>query len=298
MNNQKSNQNSNTNTLPIVASSKRTGGLAEFLDSLNNYYSISALLEKYNIEDKEGFYNQIESDAFIYEMNKFDNHSIHKKVFDNFFSSEILSIEEKEKVNNSIRNAFGKVLDLLLVNIEAKFINMEIEMVDEKDLNDNKITYAWKYTKGFRQELEKNGVTGSLEMFYRCYKALPRKLSHLLEDVKMGGDITCGVFCENYSKISNRPGLMEEKMNVQLRNIVLKHANQVLDMYSMDMSFNKIQKRLTRECIKANEIPPTVKRLDRSLGAESRFNLVPNLLPIKTIKKVLEGADIKLSLVG
>lgn len=285
------NPNSNSNTLPIVASSKRTVGMPDFFDNMNNYYSVPALLAKYNIEDKEDFYNQIESDAFIYEMNKFNNQSIHKKVFDNFFSGETLSIEEEEKVNSSISNAFRKVLDFLIVNIETKFINMELEIIDEMDMNNNKMKYAWKYTEGFREELEKIGETDSSEIFYKCYKVLPRKLRHLLDGVKLKGDITWGMYYDNYSIVRNRPGLMEKKLNVQLRNVVLKHADQVLDMYSTDMSLHKIQKRLTRECIKAKEIPPMVNRLDRSLGAKSKFSLVPTLLPIKTIKKVLVGAD-------
>ena len=55
------------------------------------------------------------------------------------------------------------------------------------------------------------------------------------------------------------------------------------------MSFGKIQKTLTEECIEQNIIPKTIERYDRKANSKSRIIEVTTLLPISSIKKVISG---------
>ena len=307
MNNQlqNSNQNSNTNTLPIVASSKQPVEqickkyVLNLMENMDNYYSVPNLVSIYGVQNPVTFKGMIESNAFMYTISAYEKRTqILDELFNDYFGGHELSNDEDRKIKKSIERALDKKMNVVSNNIENDFTKMEFDILNPDELSKNKLTYMILLLKDFRDDLKVSGVTNDNDVLYRCYKCLPFNLRRLMEGVELHKGVRYGTFFKYYAELSNNPGILVRKVDKQLRDAVWNHADRVLGMRSIGLSLSKIQKQLTRECIQANEIPKNVTRHDRAKGAKSVYVSVPTLLPIKTIKKVLERADNKLFLIG
>ena len=126
----------------------------------------------------------------------------------------------------------------------------------------------------------------------RSYEYYPFNISNILNEVNYGKN-KVKILIPSIKKIMEKSNQI--KFNDKLlHNTVENQKDKIINMRNNGMSFGKIQKTLTEECIEQNIIPKTIERYDRKANSKSRIIEVTTLLPISSIKKVIsEGLKTK-----
>lgn len=125
------------------------------------------------------------------------------------------------------------------------------------------------------------------EKLYHLSLNYSENLLEQFSDITLNGDVNVLNYINTYLKIPKEVGRVEQKTNNTLREVVRDLSSRIVEMYQWGLSYNRIQKTLTKECIEMGRIPSKVTRLSRLKKSLGNIIEVDTLLPISEIKKVI-----------
>jgi hypothetical protein len=131
-----------------------------------------------------------------------------------------------------------------------------------------------------------------IDRLYHLSQNYSDNLMKYFSDIMITESDKFSSFVKKYEKLPDNIGKLEMLINRQLRQVVRDLRSRIIEMYQWDMSYNKIQKKLTQECIDQGRIPSQVTRLSRAKQSSGNIVKVDTLLPINEIKKVISDSQL------
>jgi len=192
-------------------------------------------------------------------------------------------------------------IDWQFKSIEAKLLEIELKAKNTDDSLNSKLRYVLGKFKDYRTYLTKSNrirVNNEYDFFYELYIYFRYPIRKLVDECRLDGILgkrkTSPILYKNFAKYypkhkKKKPS--EKSINKTLRKQVIKMSDRVIELHNQGFSNNKIQKTITKECIKKGTIQKTIQRKSRKSGDSNKIVEVPCLLPLSAIKKVINGRN-------
>lgn len=176
---------------------------------------------------------------------------------------------------------------------QAKIAMLDLIKKIKNEMPDQELLALREVLKIQILHLEKYGIDvgvyydNYLDKFYHLSLNYPDDLLKHFSNIPVLNDMNFSEYVNKHAKIPKNIGELEKRTNHNLRQVVRDLRNRVVEMYQWNLSYNKIQKTLTQECIDQGRIPAQVTRLSRAQQSIGVIIQADTLLPISEIKKVI-----------
>jgi hypothetical protein len=257
----------------------------------NNPIYLQSFLSVNSLFLKKSFSDDYEQLALEYSYRPYaDKQAFIKSVVDEYFFVEKINIDQLNIIKRYIHHIFEDYMKLFFSRMSSDLLSFKFQSKDKKEFLTKKYNHVCKLTKGYREYLETKN-TDSNTIIALTYKYLSFDMRREIDDYELMTGWSLNEWIRAYNHVKNNPGIMEKKINENLKNVVTIHTKEILDMNNKNFSVNNIQKILTKRCIDEGKIPETVQRMNRNKGSENELIRVPTLLPLSKIKEIIGNEE-------
>lgn len=279
--------------VPASANSKTDEKIIEnvsinmFLNQNNKTVYLKELMSKYNHIIDKSLTNDFQEILKQYIYNKRNNYKYIETLMNKYVSSTI-SPDDRKYINNSLSEILRIHQNLFFKNIEIEFLDIQANSINQNDSDKKRITYIKKTTDDYINYLVRKKEISNENKYvwlYERYEYFPYEIQHMIDDIHFS-TITYKQIIQVYKK-QKKEGFTSKYDDKYLHKLVLKKKSRIMELNREELSYNKIQKQLTEECINENLIPSKIRRYGRAKNNKNKIIDVPTKLPLSGIKKLI-----------
>lgn len=202
---------------------------------------------------------------------------------------EEISDDDYKIIKKTLDNLFREELRVYFLQIEVKLLKMKKTSKNLKEYEKRLIEFMKDDTKNYIEYLIKDDeikYNNQYLILIKKYEYYPIEIRSIFNKIKINDTLTIGNYISYCKKMLIKFNEIKSIDNL-LHKTVEDKKDKIINMRNYNMSFSKIQEILTAECIEEGLIPKTIERYDRKANSKNNIIRTPCLLPISSIKKIL-----------